>query len=53
VENPAGGFDTLRQEQMTPHQALSEPWQLLHNDNPRLFPNATFNYRGNLKPEWQ
>jgi hypothetical protein len=30
---------------------VDEAWTLLHNQVPRLYPNATYNYRGNLQPK--
>jgi hypothetical protein len=50
VEDPQGGFVNIIQENMTPLISPQEAWQLLHHDHPRLFSDASFNYRGNLKP---
>jgi hypothetical protein len=30
---------------------VDEAWRLLHNQVPRLYPNATYNYRGKLQPK--
>jgi hypothetical protein len=35
---------------MTPLISVEMAWQLLHNDVPRLFEKATFNFAGKLKP---
>jgi hypothetical protein len=37
------------QENMTPQHDLLDAWQLLHHDDPRLYEQATFNYRGKLQ----
>jgi hypothetical protein len=50
TENQAVGYDYLIQETTTPLVPVQQAWQLLHNDHPRLFTEATFNYRRNLKP---
>jgi hypothetical protein len=41
---------TITQEKMTPMITVHAAWQLLHQEVPRLFPNANFNYRGKLRP---
>jgi hypothetical protein len=52
VENPAGGFIDIIQANMTPLISVQEGWQLLHHDHPRVFQEASINYRGDLNP-WQ
>jgi hypothetical protein len=39
------------QPDMTPALDVDEAWTLLHNQVPRLYPRATFNYRGKLQPK--
>jgi hypothetical protein len=50
IEDPAQGFVTVTQEKMTPMITIQEAWQLLHTQVPRLFQQATFNYRGKPSP---
>jgi ribonuclease HI len=38
------------QQNMHAGQTIQEAWALLHNQVPRLYPDATFNYAGNLQP---
>jgi hypothetical protein len=38
------------QENMDAGQSIQEAWALLHNEVPRLYPDATFNYTGFLQP---
>lgn len=51
-ENPqaASGFDEVVQEKMTPIVTAMEAWGLLHNEVPRLFEEATLDFRGKLRP---
>jgi hypothetical protein len=51
VEDRAGGYIDIIQEGMKPMLSVSDAWQLLHHDHPKLFEEATFNYRGNLKSQ--
>jgi hypothetical protein len=42
--------EEFTQPNMHAGQTIQEAWALLHNDLPRLYPYATFNYAGFLQP---
>jgi hypothetical protein len=50
IENPATGFIEAAQEKTSPLISVESAWQLLHNDVPRIFEKATFNFHGKLRP---
>jgi hypothetical protein len=52
IERPQeeSGFYETRQKDMTPMYTAIEAWQMLHNQEPRLFEEATLDYAVKLKP---